>query len=554
MNRNRVLVIGLDGATFDIIRPMVEAGRLPVIAKLMNEGSWGELRSTVMPVTPPAWASFMTGKNPGKHGVYGFYAHTDNSYNTTMVTGLSIKSKKIWNYLKDKKVGLIDIPMTYPPEDINGCMISGWPVPADESIFTHPPELHTEIIGQIGEYMIDKTFTDLPRVNPIDTLRNLYRYTEERTDASLYLLKKKGPFDFFMVVFRGTDFIQHEAFKFHDEIYCKANPEISKKFKDVIYQFYEKIDSMVAELVEAMGDDATVIIMSDHGAGPMEKRFYINRWLKSEGFLSLKEGASPRGIGLGRKPLSDIVQRGGYSSLNHVIPSFLKRLRVPYPKPYAKHPATLIDWGKTKAFANLTWTDGIMRINLKGREPEGIVEQRDYNKVSEEIIERLMGLVDPETGSPVVQQAYKRGDVYKGPYLEDAPDILILTNKTSYVFSPALDDGPVLERPENPAPAPHRMEGVFIVNGPDIKGGQVLSGLNITDIAPTILYLMGKQIPDSMDGRVVTEAISGDLLAKEPPVFYKEEGEGALETIAQEFSAEEKKRMEDALRALGYME
>lgn len=554
MNKKRILIIGLDGATFDIIRPMVEAGRLPTLAKLMSEGAWGNLQSTVVPITPPAWTSFMTGKNPGKHGVFGFFDQSKGSYKTSTVTGSSIKSKKIWNYCDNERIGLIDIPMTYPPEDINGYMVSGWPVPSDMSVFTSPPEFHTEIISEIGEYMIDETFSSLSQGNPIDALRHLYRYTGMRRDVALYLLGKKGPFDIFAIVFRGTDFIQHEAFKFHDEGYSKANPEICRKFKGVIFQFYEKIDSIVAELIEYMGNDAITIIMSDHGGGPLEKKFYINRWLKKEGFLSLKRRISPKGIHFGKKTLSEIIQRLGVSYLNFFIPSTFRRMRIPYLKPYLKHPISLIDWQKTTAFAYFNRTDGVIRINLEGREPEGIVKQKDYDRVRNEIIEKFMGLVDPETGKSVIQQIYKREDIYHGPYLEDAPDILVLTQNTSHTFSSAIDDGVILEKPKDPAPAPHKMEGIFIIKGPGIKAGQVLSGLNITDVAPTVLYLMGKPIPDSMDGRVISEAIHNEFFRIHPPTYYKEEEGVSFKENIQEFSEEEKKKIEEGLRALGYIE
>lgn len=549
------MIIGLDGATFDIIRPMAEAGRLPAISELMLKGTWGNLRSTVLPVTPPAWASFMTGRNPGKHGVYGFYSSCEGTYETQMVTGRSVRAKKIWNYLDDERIGLIDIPMTYPPEKINGYMISGWPVPSDMSIFTHPPELHTEIIREVGEYMIDKTFSSLPRSNPIEALNNLYRYTTMREDAALYLLKNKGPFDLFAVVFRGTDFIQHEAFKFFDESYCKANPEISAKFKDLIFQFYERIDSIVARLITAMGEDAVTIIMSDHGAGPMKKRFYINRWLRTEGFLSLKGVRfRQKGLTIGRKPLNEVLQRRGASFLNRFIPSAIRGIKVPYPGLNTIHPSSLIDWRRTRAFANLTWTDGLIRINMKGKGPQGIVEQKDYDRVRDDIIVKLLELKDPETGEMVIQNAFRKEEIYRGPYLSDAPDIMVLTMDTSYVFSPALDDGVIFERPADPAPAPHRMEGVFIAGGPEIKGGQVLSGLNITDIAPTVLYLMGRPVPDGMDGRVISEALEEGYLKKNPPAYY-EEGDGdRTADNSKELSEEEKRVMEEGLRALGYME
>lgn len=550
----RILIIGLDGATFDIIQPMVKAGRLPTFERLMRHGAYGNLKSTVLPITPPAWTSFMTGKNPGKHGVFAFYTQSRTSYETQMATGLSIKAKKIWDYLDSEHIGLIDIPLTFPPEEINGYMISGWPVPSEESIFTYPPGLHTEIIREVGSYMMDTTIISVhTQMAPTETLRHLYMYTDSRKDASLYLIEKKGPFDIFVVVFRGTDFLQHVAFKFLDEEYRRKNPDISKKFHDVLFQFYERMDTVVADLMRVMGEDAVTILMSDHGAGPLKKKFYINRWLKQEGFLSLKRGNSSTGMHVREKPLADILQRLGASYLNFFMPSAIKRLRIPYLKPYVKHPSCLIDWKKTKAFANLTWPDEIIRINMEGREPEGAVSQRDYEHIREEIIKRLTDVKDPETGQKIIDKAYKREEAYHGPYVQDAPDILVLTRDTSYVFSPALDDGDLFERPEDPR-APHRMDGIFIIKGPDIKSGQVLSGLNITDIAPSVLYLMGKPIPESMDGRMIVEAIDEEFLKTHPPVYYKEKEEDALSRGMQEFSSEEKKKIEEGLKALGYME
>lgn len=554
MNKKRIMIIGLDGATFDIIKPMVETGRLPTFANLIANGTSGNLKSTILPITPPAWTSFMTGKNPGKHGVFAFYTQSTESYGTQMTTGLSIKSKKIWEYLDSERIGLIDIPMTFPPQEINGYMISGWPVPSEESIFTYPPTLHTEIIREIGNYMMDTTMKlSHENMSPVETLSHLYMYTESRRNASLYLLKKKGPFDLFIVVFRGTDFLQHVAFKFLDEEYCKANPDISKKFKDVLFQFYEKMDTIVADLIKSMGEDAVTILMSDHGGGPLKKKFYINRWLKQEGFLSLKRGTSLHGICVNRAPLSHLLQRLGVSYLNIFIPTLLKQMRIPYLKQYLKHPSVLIDWSKTKAFANLTWPDEIIRINLEGREPAGTVSREDYETVRSTIIERLTEVRDPETGEKIIDKAYRREEVYHGPYLEDAPDILILTHNTSYVVSPALDDGFLFERPEEPW-APHRMDGIFIIQGPDIRAGLVLSGLNITDIAPTVLYLMGQPIPKSMDGRVISEAIHDEFFRKHPPTYYKEEETGHSKDNIQEFTEEEKKKIEEGLRALGYLE
>lgn len=556
MNKTKVFVVGLDGATFDIIKPMVEAGKLPTFAKLMSEGSWGNLRSTILPVTPPAWASFMTGKNPGKHGVYGFFKNKTDSYETEFTTSLSIQAKKIWDYLdSNKKVGLIDIPLTYPPQKINGHMVSGMPVPSENSIFTYPPEFHTELIREIGDYMIDNKLGIMTKDNPVDALKHLYAYTEMRMDAVRYMMKSKGPFDFFMVVFRGTDFVQHAAFKYLDEDYMEKHPEETAKFGKTIYQFYEKIDSYLSEIIQLMGDDCTLVLMSDHGLGPLKKLFYINRWLKQEGFLVLKKYRMLRKTGLKwrSKSIASILQRSGLAFINIFLPNFLKKLRLFYFLPYEKHPSCVIDWGKTKAYANLTWTDGVIKVNLKGRERNGSVDKSNYDMVCDRLVEKLKNIKDPDSGKNVMEAVYRRGEIYSGACVKDAPDVIALTRDINYAYRVTVSGDALFETPANPVPATHRMNGIFMIKGPDIKKGISLSVNNIVDVAPTILYLMGCRIPEDMDGKVVVDAIDEDLLKSNPVVFYKDDDGSGDSKGDVEFTDQDRMKIEESLRSLGYL-
>jgi predicted AlkP superfamily phosphohydrolase/phosphomutase len=547
----KILIIGLDGATFDIIMPLIKDGRLPNIGRLMEHGCWGELRSTILPVTPPAWASFLTGKNPAKHGVYGFYSFRDNHYSTSLTTSISIKAKKFWEYLDNHRICLIDVPMTYPPEEVNGCMISGMPVPSEESIFTHPPSLHTELIREIGDYMIDKQLSAMVKTSPLQALKHLYQYTKMRRDASLYLINKKGPFDIFMIVFRGTDFIQHYGFKYLDSEYIKREIHMSRKLGEIIYQFYDKIDEYIGDLWDAMGRDSTVILMSDHGGGLMKKRFYINRWLKREGFLHVKNRGKRESLGLGQKSVSEILLRLRLSSARF-LPNFIKDIKIPYPRATLYPPEEIVDWSKTRAFSNLNWTDGVIRINLKGREPGGIVEEREYDKIRDDIIKGLQGIEDADTGEPIIERAYKREEIYNGPFLEHAPDIVVLTKETSYVFGTSLEDGPILERPKDPSPAPHRMNGIFIACGLAIRNGGEIQGLNLMDITPTILYLMDKPIPDDVDGKVIRDAISEEYLISHPIRHLA--AEKIKEREEYKLTDEEEERLKESLKSLGYIE
>ncbi len=540
----------------DIINPLVDSGRLPAFSKIMREGASGKLDSTVLPITPPAWSSFMTGKNPGKHGVYGFFKSKTDSYETEFATGYSIRAKKLWEYFdKDKRIALIDIPLTFPPEEVNGYMISGMPVPSRESIFTFPPELHTELIREAGDYMIDIELRKLTSEHGIDALVHLYAYTEMRMKAIRYLINKKGPFDFTMVVFRGTDFIQHAAFKYLDRSYAEKHRDEVKKYGEIIFQFYEKMDSYLSEIMQLSGEDTTLIIMSDHGAGPLKKFFYINRWLGKEGFLALKRGVTVtrKGLDFRKKSVEGILKKTGLEFFNHFIPTFIRNIHLPYFIPYEKHPSGIVDWKKTKAYANLTWTDGLIKINLKGREPDGSVDEGDYEDVRDKLIERLLSLTDPDTGTDVFDAVYRREEIYQGPYLKEAPDIIALTKNIEYSYRVTLHGEEIFETPENPVPANHRMKGVFMIKGPDIINGVSLENTKIIDIAPVILYLTGHQIPGDMDGRLVTEAIKEETLKRNPPVTVDEETLQIKDDKEVDFNAEDRKQIEESLRNLGYM-
>lgn len=554
MNKTKVLVIGFDGATFDIIEPMVKAGKLPTFARLMKEGAWGNMRSTILPVTPPAWASFMTGKNPGKHGAFGFYSTREGSYYTELATGRSVKAKKIWDWFdSSKKVGLIDIPMTFPPQKVNGYMISGMPVPSEESNFTYPPDLHTELIRELGDYMIDRELMEATRNNPVISLKRLYSYSQMRRDAAEYLITKKGPFDFFMVVFRGTDFIQHAAFKFFDNDYISKHREETNKFGNVIFQVYEKMDQYLAELVHMFGEDSSVVVMSDHGGGPLRKRFHLNRWLRKKGFLVLKK-TSVEGLKIKKKELAAFLDKARVSFLNIFLPEKMKSIKIPIPALYTKHPVDMIDWERTKAYANLVWTDGVIRVNLKGREPSGIVDPRNFNELRDQIITELREVTDPETGEKIIEAAYKREEVYSGPFVKDAPDILLLTSNLEYAFTSSLLGDRIFENPHDPVPANHRMEGIFLIKGPDIVKGVNLRTIDIIDIAPTILYLMGFPVPEDMDGRLIEEAIE-EAYQRKYPIQYTKGGKYA-ECASDEipFTEDERFKIEESLRSLGYID
>src|SRR4030042_5822205 len=262
--KNRVVVIGLDGADWKVINPLIEEGRLPHIASLIAQGSSGILRSTILPHSPIAWTSFSTGKNPGKHGIFYFTAPVANSYATQFLNSTFIRTKTIWEILSDygKMVGVVDVPITYPPREVNGYMVSGMTIPSEESIFTFPAGLHTELIREFGEFPLEDCITTpFFKGNFLFALKELYRFTDHRHNVAQYLMKRMD-WDFFMVVFRGTDLLQHATWRYRTEEYRNAHPKETEKRGEVLSQFYEKLDRIIGEIVNAAGD-THIFMMSD---------------------------------------------------------------------------------------------------------------------------------------------------------------------------------------------------------------------------------------------------------------------------------------------------
>ncbi len=486
----------------------------------------------------------MTGKNPGKHGVYHFHLPTKTSYlRRRLIDSTTVRSEKLWNLLNRSglSVGLIDVPLLYPPSPVEGYMVAGGPLaPSEKANFTFPPSLHTELLRELGDFpLYFRTLKQFRSGNLIRTLRELYGLTRNRRRASLYLLTSH-PTDFFMIVYRGTDFLQHYGWRFWDDGYQKRHPAESRKLRDVIPQYYEEMDAAIGELIAAFDGELTVFIISDHGAGPLYKFFYVNAWLRQEGFLAVKR--FPKGW-----PYRPV--RGC-----RALPRVLGRRRIPWPTFVKKYRAELVDWRRTRAYGNFTGDEPAITLNVKGRDTWGTVNQgSEYEDVREEIIRRLKALRDPDTGLPVVEQVYRREEVYSGPYVDEAPDIAFIPREWLYRPRGDLDVQHPLEAPESLTPATHRMDGILIAWGKHIRHHEGVSDAQIIDLAPSVLHLFGLPIPDDIDGKVLTEILTPEFMARHPVQQERVVSE-AREVGGEVFSEEERKQVEEGLRALGYID
>ena len=453
MGTNKVIIIGIDGGTFDIIRPMVERGELPTLASIMETGTSGNLISTVPPITIPAWVSCVTGMNPGKFGLFHFLKDTHKTYDEgRLSTSLDIKARSLWTIMSNegKRVIVVTVPGTYPPSKVNGVMVSSVRPNQPAAVMTHPTELYEEIKGAIlserPAIAHPKWFyEDGAKEVFLDRTLAIHSMFLEKVGETVRYLMRTRDWDFLMTVFTSTDKFQHYFWSYMDPSHPAHDPVLSKKYGDVIYDGYRKADKAIGEIMSEAGDGATVMVVSDHGFAPVHKFFYTNKWLQSIGLLT------PSGIGA--EPfsfvpvsISQILSKLGLHYLARTLPFKVAGFRVPALRRISRPWSERIDWRKTKAYA----TSLGININLKGIEPEGIVAPgRAYEDVIEYIKQELYKLRDPGTGDPIIKTVYKKGDVYNGPYIEDADDILFSFN-SPYQFLPQKDiDSPDLFRELN---------------------------------------------------------------------------------------------------------
>jgi predicted AlkP superfamily phosphohydrolase/phosphomutase len=556
-NKNRVLMIGLDGGTLDLIRPWAEQGFLPHFQKIMTQGSWGSLLSVYPPISAPAWSSFATGNNPGKHGIFDHIYRTDNSYNFRPVNYSLRDGEAFWDILshQGKKVGLINLPIDCSPRSINGFVVSGpLGVALGNRHFVYPPELEKKIKNAIKGYTSEPPRSVyFARGKEEEFLDDIIKMVKMREKLAFYLLENCD-WDFFMVCFLATDIVQHNLWKFMDEAHSQYVSQATQKLRKGILSVYQEIDSFIGKIFKEKDDNTTLMIMSDHGHGPLEKQIYVNLWLLSKGLLKLKKRPATRlkqllySLGFTPRGLYNLVDFFKLRTITQQAAGMNKESRENLlSKIFLSFDD--IDWTRTKAysFGNI----GPIYINLKSREPQGIVKPgQEYEALVKEIIEGLYKLEDSKTGEKIIERVYRSKDLYQGPYLAKAPDIFFIPKDLRYVAwgEYAFPSKRWVEDIIYMSGG-HRVEGVFMALGPNIKRGFHLQGAEIIDLAPTVLATMGVPVPDDIDGKILK-----DVFIKDLPVVYQHQKEKiGSKKLGSRYSKEEEEEIKKRLRALGYI-
>jgi len=561
-SKNKVLVIGLDGATLHLVKNWAAEGKLPNLAKLMAEGSYGHSQTVPNQNSAPAWSSLMTGKNPGKHGIYHFYEKEGDSYNIRYLNGSDVKGETLWGLLgkAGKKVGVVNVPMTYPARAVNGYLISGMDAPGTESKgFAYPEGLVAELLAVVPDYVVEPGITSFVANKQFNlAVKMAEKSIEARAQAVLYLMEKY-PWDFFMVVFREVDVIQHHFWKFMEEGNFKPDGSDHGDYADTILHIYQMLDMELGKLVSRLPSDGYVVVISDHGFGAAEGGPpYINHILKHIGMLKFKDGA----VGLKAKllggTLSFVQKHTSRKTKERLLRHFPElRNRLDSQKSFSN-----IDWLKTRAFNEPTRLE--VWINVKGRESLGVVTPEAYDGICEDVKKTLYRWHDPLTGKRVVKNVFRKEEVYHGKYLYKAPDMLVIFEDDIRISGVILIDETgakeYVKCPPDIADAlpingAHRDNGLFMIRGPVIKRGQEFSGVRIVDLAPTILYLMGDNVPSDMDGRVLTDVFIPEMVENKPVLMNGSKTDDSGRSQMQEnYSDAERKLIEERLRGLGYIE
>ena len=550
----KILIIGMDGATFDVIDPLIEQGRLPNLAGLIGNGTRGNLHSTIHPITPQAWSTLLTGRNAGKHGIFDFVVRKENSYDIEFINAGNRASDSMFYYLSrlGMKVGSVAVPFTYPPEPVNGFMLSGIDAPAEDARAVYPKDLYNEIKRRFGNYYIHLASPVGRKKDESKFWEDIIKEDRNRTDIVLYLMKEH-PCELLMVTYNNTDRVQHQYLTFDFlEALRKGNPDTLEE--SLLIKTYENTDREIGRLLDTIDDNTIVLILSDHGSGPIRKVFYLNRWLEQHGYLYYRQsgGKSVRTIERIRSLSKRILPRWAKGFIKGMLPQV--RDRVESYRYFSE-----IDWEKTSAYGFGMY--GNIFINRKGREPNGVVLPEDAEKVCQEISRELLDLSDPNDGKKIVETVHRGDNLYTGPHTDRAPDLIIQWRDYSYYTATGsgretddvFGDCTKIDSSEFDHVGTHRINGIFAANGSSIRKGQVLQKAHISDIAPTVLFALGKPIPKDMDGKILFEIFTNNFLQNRKAEYTSpEKSEGGARKNGQ-YTEKESKDVEKRLKGLGYL-
>lgn len=517
----KTIILGIDGATFGLIKPLVEKDKLPNFRRLMEKGSFGEMINPGYFASATAWTTLTTGRNPGEHGFYDFLS-VGRNHEFKVNTAIDKKIKSFWDFT-NKKIIVANMPCTYPPihDNKNLKVISGMLTPGLDSKFTYPTDLKQEILNNIKDYKITLDW-ELYVNNEAGFMEDLKKMIDVRFKLFDYLIENKG-WDVFMGVMIATDRLQH---LFWDE-------------KNIL-EIYTMLDEYIGHLIKRIDKikDGVLFVISDHGFAEIDNLFYLNTWLKENGFLSIKKEnlfyVLMRKIGINREFIAKILKSLGVDteSLRMKLPNKIKNL-APAPE---INIFQNVNWEKTKAFF---YGFGNLFINKKSRYDNGIVADDEIENLKREIKSKL-------EKHEAIDKIYDKNELFHGKSIDSAPE-LIVKLKDKYAFSKVLSDTILSKR--KAMKADHHPSGVFFAYGKNVKEGYKRN-LGILDFAPTLLYSVTGKKNFDLEGKPLLDIFKREINEKKDIEESNKPDEKHLEGS---FSEEEENKIKQRLKSLGYL-
>ena len=535
---DRAAVIGLDGSAWHLLEPMMGAGVMPRLEALVKRGACGTLVSTVPTYTPPAWTAAATGVNPGRHGIYGFMGGNAQNERLELVHSGKIKAPTIWEIANAQgaRVGIYNLPLTYPPRRLDGWMVSGMMTPGyGEHLkgFAWPPELEQEILARAPDYVVDVSANWELDWRNTTLCDRVVASLGQRIEVLARLIEIDPPAVLFAVL-EAPDRLQHVYLRYMDPDDKLYGTDEGVAVRRQVERCFRAMDAIVGLVDDYAGNSGGVIVCSDHGFTAWEVSVHTNALLERWGYLKLK-------------PRARLMQTRAARSLvplaRRVLPAKLAR--------QAKGATfSAVDWAKTSAFASPIPQQGIF-VNVAGRERFGWVPPSDLPRIKDSITACFLDLVGPD-GEPVTDHVHRSEDVFHGDALDGAPDLLpVLRDHHFELDDEIFHRNPFTDQRHLPRGV-HHPNGIVVVAGKGVKAGSADLHGSVMDVTPTLLHMAGLEVPEDLDGDVLTGAFTAQALEDNPvrmlaPLSSRPKDESSP------YSDEEEAVIEESLRGLGYL-
>lgn len=536
----KALCLGLDGATFSILDPLMARGVMPFLSDFTKRGVRANLSSVMPPLTPPGWTSLMTGKRPGQHGVFDFFQKEslEGEY-FHFSSSQDIQSATIWSLASDqgRRVTALNFPLMFPPPDVNGSVVpGGWMPWRQLRLGCHPPGLFDRLKAlptfNARELALDmaleaKAIEGCADEEYADWIA-LHTRREQRWFDILRYLMREEPADLTGIVFDGVDKLQHLCWRFLDPACQPSQPSQPSPWEQEIIRlleaYFRQLDEILAEIVALAGPGTAVVMASDHGFGPSSDVFYLNSWLEQHGYLTWADNSDVQH--------QDTPLVGFGQMTRHIFE---------------------LDWERTIAYAATPSSQGIHIVTRRPGSDE-VMSPETYLKIRGELANALREIHHPETGRRLASSVWTREEVFAGPHQALAPDLAIMLEDGAAISILRSD---TLFQHRSAPKGNHRWEGIFLAGGPGIRSGIAVDELSIVDVAPLLLYCMDLPVPVDMTGRIPHEVVEPDELERRPPRSMAGSIPGPSPDHApmeDVYDAESEATILKRLRALGYVE